>query len=454
MAANMRCAPPLFLKWCVPPLTSRLNLIAMLHTATRRVLLLSLVSLVAACGGSGGPSSPPSDFKVTAGDGQVVISWTATSGVEYWLPYAPQSAFNASDFSTTTGLRWLTKVTSPYVLTGLTNGQNYTFALNGRTGSGKGGDLTQAFTVTPRYAGSSWSAGSTLASTLRGIAWGAASDATSYYLAAGQGGALYKSSNDVTSDALSWTPITSGHISNNLNAAIYTLSKFIVVGDAGTVSTSADLSTWTTSALTGTPQLNALASNGSRVVVVGNAGTIAYSSDGITWLSATVPANLSANLYGVSYSSSGTWLAVGASGTLLTSSDGITWTAQTSGVQTDLMSAAYRPATTITTTVPTAATNTTAAAYVAVGKGGVVLHSTDAVTWTAKTSNTTADLQVASASPNQFLAVGASGAVVSSPDGLTWSASAISGAGNLYGLNNARGQYVAVGASGANYFSR
>ena len=386
----------------------------------------------------------------------MVVSWDMVDGVEYWLPYAPQTAFNSPDFTTTSGLRWVTKVTSPYVLTGLTNGQTYTFALNGRTGTGKGGALTTPVTLAPRAAGSVWQTSGALTGTLRGIAWGAASDTVSYYLAAGDAGALYKSTNDVTSSSLTWTAITSSNITSHLNAAIYTLGKFIVVGDGGTVSASADLASWTTSTLSGTPKLNALASNTSRVVAVGDGGRIAYSADGVTWVSATVPANLTANLYGVTYASSGTWLAVGASGTLLTSGDSITWTALTSGVSTDLRGVAYRAATTVTTTIPTAATTTTAAAYVLVGAGGVVLYSTDPVngTWTARTSNTTLDLMALSSLPNQFLAVGAAGAVVSSADGLTWTASPISGAGALYGLNNARGQYVAVGAAGANYYSR
>jgi hypothetical protein len=455
LAANMLGSAPPFSKVVHASSPFGLNLIAMLHSASRRVLLLSLVSLVAACGGSGGPADPPSGFNVTAGDGQVVISWNATAGVEYWLPYAPQSAFNSPDFTTTSGLKWLTKVTSPYVLSGLTNGQTYTFALNGRTGSGKGGALTQSFTLAPRFAGGTWSAGSALPSTMRGIAWGAASDTLSYYLAAGAGGALYKSTNDVTSSSLTWSAITSSGINSNLNAALYTLSKFIVVGDGGTVSASADLATWTTSTLTGTPKLNALASNGSRVVAVGDGGTIAYSADGLTWASATVPPTVTANLYGVTYASSGTWVAVGASGTVLTSGDGITWAAQSSGISTELRSAAYRAATTVTTTLPVAATTTTAAAYVLVGAGGTVYYSTDLTSgWIPKTSNTTSDLMALSSLPNQFLAVGASGAVVSSPDGLTWTPTTISGAGTLYGLNNARGQYVAVGASGANYYAR
>ena len=388
----------------------------------------------------------------------MVVSWGMVDGVEYWLPYAPQTAFNSPDFTTTSGLRWVTKVTSPYVLTGLTNGQTYTFALNGRTGTGKGGALTTPVTLAPRAAGSVWQTSGALTDTFRGIAWGAASDTVSYYLAAGDAGALYKSTNDVTSPTLTWSAISSSNLTSNLNAAIYTLSKFIVVGDGGTVSSSADLATWTTSTLSGTPKLNALASNGSRVVAVGDAGTIAYSADGVNWNLASVPANLSAHLYGVTYASSGTWLAVGASGTLLTSGDGITWVAQTSGVASDLRGAAYRAATTVTTTIPDA-TTTTAAAYVVVGAGGVILQSTDAVSWATK-SSTGSDLMAVSSLPNQFLAVGASGAVAVSADGLTWAKSIMSDGVNIYdgvnmyGLNNARGQYVAVGASGANYYSR
>jgi hypothetical protein len=433
------------------------SFIAMSYTVSRRTVLLSLASLVTACGGRGGSATPPAGgITVTPGDGQVVISWEMTSGVEYWLPYAPQAAFSSPDFTTTSGLRWGTKVTSPYVLTGLTNDQIYTFGLNGRYGTGKGGGLTPAVTAIPSLAGRVWNVGGSMfgAGDMRGIAWGMATDGTSYYLAVGQSGALYKSSNDVTSAGLNWTSIPTGGIASNLNAAIYTQSKFIVVGDGGTIASSADLMTWSVGTSINAQKLNAIAGNGSRVVAVGDSGTIEYSADGITWLPSTVPSNMNANLYGVSYLSSGAWLAVGAGGTLLSSPDGVTWTALTSGVTTDLRAVAYRAASTVTTTLPVAATVTTAASFVVVGAGGVVLSSTDGVTWISQPSSVTADLLSVTSLPHQFLAVGVGGAVVTSTDGLSWTSRSSGVSSSLNGLTNSRGQYVAVGAAGANLYSR
>lgn len=427
----------------------------------RRALIVALfATLLSACGGRGSSAPPPAGgITVTPGDGQVVITWTPDPGVEYWLFYAPTTYISTDSLSGVPGLKGLINVTTPLILPSLTNGQLYSFTLDGRYDGGPGGPGTPSVSATPRLSGTTWTAGGLLGSAdMRGVAWGAitppgAATASNYYLAAGAGGALYQSTDGVTTAGLSWTQNTTSGIAANLNAAVYTLGKFIVVGDAGTISSSADLATWTAGTSINAQNLNAVASNGSRVVAVGNAGTIEYSGDGITWTAAaSVP---SANhLYGVAYHSSGLWMAVGAAGTLLTSTDGSSWTAATSGTTADLRGSAFRTATTQTITIPTTTTTTTPAAYVAVGAGGVVLTSSDAITWTAQTLSPAADLYTVTPIYSQFLAVGAGGAVFNSQDGTSWTAQTSGTASTLFGLTNAQGQFVAVGQAGTNLFSR
>jgi hypothetical protein len=423
--------------------------------AARRALAVSfLATLLAACGGRGGPApAPVGGLTVTPGDGQVVVSWTPDPGVEYWLFYAPATSISTEDLASVPGLRGIINVTSPYLLTGLTNGETYAFTLDGRYDGGPGGAGTPSVAVQPRAAGTSWTAGGAMGSAdMRGVAWGGASAATSHYLAVGSTGALYQSSDSVTSPGLTWMQITTSGISAELNAVVYAKGLFLTVGDGGAIHSSADLATWTAGTSVNAQNLHAVASNGSIFVAVGDAGTIETSGDGITWTAAaTVP--MANNLYGVAYLSSGRWMAAGAGGTLLTSTDASNWTAEASGTTADLRAAAYRPATTTTITIPTTTTTTIPAAYVVVGAGGMVLSSPDGVTWTQQTSNTAADLRALSSVPSQFLAVGSGGAVITSPDGLAWTAQAGTGT-TLHGLVNGQGQYVAVGAGGASFYSR
>lgn len=434
------------------------NSILMSFSTVRRALGLSLIALlVSSCGGGrGSPAPPPAGgITVTPGDNQVVISWTPDPGVEYWLFYAPATSISKTNLSSVAGLKGIVNVTSPYILSGLANGQIYSYTMDGRYDGGPGGAGTPSVSATPRLAGGTWTAGSTMAADMHGVAWGAASNATNYYLAAGAGGALYQSTDGVTTSGLNWTQIptaTSG-VTANLNAAVYTLSKFVVVGDGGAIYSTADLTAaWTAGNFATTQNLNAVASNGSRLVAVGNAGAIVYSGDGVTWAAAaSVPT--SNNLYGVSYLSTGIWMAVGAGGTLLTSSDGSNWTAGASGTTVDLKAAAYRSSVTTTITIPTTTTTTTPAAYVVVGSGGLVLTSTDAATWTAQTLGT-ANLLAVTPVLSQFLAVGAGGVAYNSVNGTNWTALTTGSGSNLYGMTNAQGQFTAVGAGGVSVFTR
>ena len=96
----------------------------------------------------------------------------------------------------------------------------------------------------------------------------------------------------------------------------------------------------------------------------------------------------------------------------------------------------------------TPATATTGNTFVAVGDGGSIYTSPDAVNWTARTSTVTANLDAVVFAGSQFVAVGEGGTVVTSADGITWTARTSGTGNNLYGVAVTGVFVVAVGAGG------
>ena len=93
----------------------------------------------------------------------MTVSWKETPGVEYWIFAAPNNPnLTLSTWLATTGSTYRLKVTSPFVVTGLTNGTPYSFFMTGRINSGPGGAATPTVTATPRLAGTTWTAGTNL----------------------------------------------------------------------------------------------------------------------------------------------------------------------------------------------------------------------------------------------------------------------------------------------------
>jgi hypothetical protein len=113
-------------------------------------------------------------------------------------------------------------------------------------------------------------------------------------------------------------------------------------------------------------------------VAVGNAGTVITSPDGTTWTTRT--SGTANQLNAVTYSSANDlFVAVDASGIVITSPDGTTWTTRTSGTTNALSAVTYSSADDL---------------FVAAGGGGVVLTSPDGTTWTCPVLKT-GDLFVA-----------------------------------------------------------
>ena len=379
-----------------------------LHSIRVSLLAMFTAVLVTACGGSSTSVTPPppvGGLSVVGGDSQVTVSWKETAGVEYWIFAAPNNpSLTLSNWLATTGSTYRLKVTSPFVVTGLTNGTPYSFFMTGRINSGPGGDATPTVTATPRLAGTVWTKGTTLnTGTKTGLTYGSyldtATNTTVFsYVAVGNGGHMY---NAAGIDA--WSAITP-MVSTDLNATEFGFAKFIAAGAAGKILYSSDTKTWTQANSITAQNLNALAINGSIAVAVGDNGTIINSKDAITWTAAaSVPT--SAHLNAVAYTVSGTWVAVGDAGTILTSTDGATWTAQTSSSSANLKAVGA---------LASVLNGTTSYQFIAVGASGTVLSSPDAITWTRQTSNTSADLRTLLRAQNQYIAVNTAGGLISS----------------------------------------
>lgn len=387
--------------------------------------------LLVSCGGKGSSASPPaSGITATAGNNQVTITWTQEPGVTYWLLYTVGSSVSTDAIPAQHV--WVASVTSPYTVTGLTNGVTYAFTVNGRVDGGPGGSGAPSQAATPRPAGvsGSWTADTGLgSSTINALTY----DGSSNYLAAGSAGALYSATDGQTWSAISTAPAAS------FNAAVYANSQFVIAGAAGSIYTSSNLSTWTPSTSNTTNNLNALASSGSVIVAVGDSGTILSSSNGSTWsTAANVPTSNA--LYGVGYYN-GTWYAVGASGTLLSSTDANTWTALNANTTQDLRAVGVTLLSSVTTL------------YTAVGANGTLVTSTDGSTWTPLTlgSNT---FYAVNASSTQVLAVGAAGTAYTSSDGVIWTAQTTGTSANLLCLYGSPSKYFSAGTAGVGLVSQ
>ena len=382
--------------------------------------------LVAACGGSSStntPAPPVGGISVVPGDSQVTVTWKETPGVEYWIFAAPNSPnLTLANWLATSGSTYRLKVTSPFMVTGLSNGTTYSFFMTGRVNSGPGGDATPTASATPRLAGNVWTTGTNLnTGNTTGLTYGSLLTATQID---------------------TWKPIASG-LTTDLYAAEFGFAKFIAAGAQGKIIYSADAQTWKQATSVTNQNLNALAANGSVAIAVGDNGTILTSKDAVTWTAVSgVPST--AHLYGVTYTVAGNWLAVGASGTILTSPDGNTWTAQTSGTSATLRSAGA---------LATTLNGTTSYRFVVVGANGSILSSPDAITWTAQSANTSAALN-AITSVNQFLVVGANGTILTSTDGAIWTPQTSNTSSDLKTLLRAENQYLAVNTTGGILFSK
>jgi len=413
-----------------------------LHSIRVSLLTLASAMILLACGGgsSSAPPPPAGGLSFLEGENQITLSWNATPGVEYWVFSAPDKpTLSLSNWRDSTGSSYRMNVTSPYVISGLSNDTPYSFFITGRINKGPGSDATPTVTATPRLAGIGWTTGVNLnTGNQTGLSFGTYIDTAtntiqSAYLAVGNGGRMFRAT---TIDR--WTAITPV-LATNLNSATFSFAKFIAAGDAGKIIYSLNTQTWTQATSGTTQNLNAMGTNGTLAVAVGNNGTIITSNDGITWTAATTVPTFD-HLYGVTATVSGLWIAVGANGRILTSSDGAIWKAETSNSSADLKAAGA---------LASIVNNTTVYTYVVVGSNGTVLSrsSSDPYTWTSRDSNTTVNLNHLS-SGNQLVAVGANGTILTSIDGSAWTSQGGNTNTELRTILRAENQLIVVDSLG------
>lgn len=117
-----------------------------------------------------------------------------------------------------------------------------------------------------------------------------------------------------------WTQRTAG-TTRNLLDIVHAGSKFVIVGEKGTILTTTDGVGWVPQVSGTTRTLRSVVWTGSILVAVGDSGTILTSQDGLSWAPRSSPTT--ANLRSVAWSGS-RFVAVGDSATILTSTSSVT----------------------------------------------------------------------------------------------------------------------------------
>ncbi len=269
-----------------------------------------------------------------------------------------------------------------------------------------------------------------------------------------------------STNGISWKiqgPATAGTTAL-FNALTYdsTYQTFVAVGGGGGIATSTSVygTNWLyqEQSVTAEP-LNAVAFGNFGAIQVfvtgggilgGNTGTMLYSFDGVIWSAGKTNPNVLAGtvVYGITYGSSSgipLFVAVGTAyaggppnAEVLTSQDAINWSlTYTNG-----------PGVYINQLNAVAFGN---GEFVAVGSGGAILTSPDAVNWTQQTSHTTSGLNGVTYGGGLCVAVETGGGIVTSPDGANWTVAAPGPNYALYGVAYGNGSYVAVGESSSYY---
>lgn len=261
--------------------------------------------------------------------------------------------------------------------------------------------------------------------------------------------------------------------------------RYVAVGYAGAISTSADAVTWTLNSQIGSAFLDIVYASG-RFVAVGSFGAVITSIDGLNWTRQNIATATGNNLNSVIYDGT-RYVAVGDDRVVYSSPDGATWTLRaapfpaSNTVATSLRSIAFGNGTYVIHTFRAVYTSTDLATWTAspvafsdVGSGiysvifsggnfyasgdfGDFFRSTDnGATWTfgsVDSVNTTTNgeswISIAS-SGTRLVSVNSSGSVATSTDGLTWNivTNFPVSLTNFNGVSYVNNQFIAVGNGG------
>ncbi len=434
--------------------------------------------LLSGCLDNGSSAAPPTNMLATAGDGRVKVTWTGSSGVDYWLFTATDMTLSALNWTGLPNAHVYINASSPYYLCGLLNDKTYYFVTNGRINGGPGGASSLQVNAKPYNASANWAitpavSGVPANVNLNGVGYTSlttcsnnATSSSGQFAAVGAGGAIYTSA-DNGQTWMARTPFTAdlyaitGYAANQNNAATPAL-LWIAVGAGGVSVYSKDQgATWQAGRAATTPaspSLNGITQVAGTFFAVGDNANIYSTTDGTNWVSHTPATTVTSNnLRGIAHGTN--YVAVGDNGTILTSGDGNTWASHT---LTPALTSNLKQVTSVGSLI------------VAVGDAGTIVTSKDAgATWVVQTPFGTTNLVGVAAEfqykendvvdkwlgiiPTvQFVAIDSSGnayttkSSLTSVDGMTWSTTAATtGANNLNALVSSGFGYIAVGNAGA-----
>lgn len=218
----------------------------------------------------------------------------------------------------------------------------------------------------------------------------------------------------------------------------YGAGQFVAVGYNGAITTSRDGSLWDARVL-GTNDFKGVAYGDGKFVVVGDSSTVLSSTDSLSW---PLPSSGTSNSLPAAAFGDGTFAVGGNEGTILTSTDGYSWIYRTTGVTDDFRFIIYGNGRFVALAQDKMVTSADATGsgwsykssrvvgylssmaygngmFIGVGSSGLVLKSTDGVTWGRQVSGTTRHLNHVIFRNNEFLAIG-QGAILASTNGIAW----------------------------------
>jgi hypothetical protein len=248
-------------------------------------------------------------------------------------------------------------------------------------------------------------------------------------------------------DAAIWTIRNSVQNYDYLRSVTYGNGQFVVVGDremlfgnfhgtTGVVCTSFNASAWTNVSDGTWEEFYSVIYAKNQFVLAGGIGDIPFgmiltSTDAGILTRKFIDTSSVSPLYSVTYGDS-QFVAVGVGGEIVCSPDAVTWTIKkTASINSELSSVTYGDS-----------------QFVVVGSGGVIFTSPDAVTWTIRNSGTAKNLFNITYGNGQFVVVGDSGIILTSPSAKAWTVRNSGTTKLLYSVAYGDSQFVAVGDSG------
>jgi hypothetical protein len=411
------------------------------------------------------PSDPPANVSVLPGDGVALLSWDPLPGLTYWIFYRQGTTVTAAE----TGSIAVKNALEPRAVIGLLNDTTYAFVMNATDNDSAAGPSSPVVTTTTKLAGDTWVNGAPIPIGATPQNLNALAFSGTRYVAVGDAGTIlagdfnYGSPSPNLGVTLWMSPVTlPTNFTENLRSVIFN-GSFVALGENGSVLTSADGVNWAANVpitASGAPVtgMNGIAFSGVGYVAVGNGGQLFTSSNLAAWVPGN--SNTTEDLTSVELLN-GALFATGTNGTLLVAADGVNWIAQTTGLSagTTLRAVTFMP------NAPP-----TAVRFVAVGDAGAVVTgisvpSSVQITWTPTVlagGQNLRSVTVGGATGFRFMAVGLGGAVVFGNSvidnvpvsSIQWSTPATqSPTGDMSSVLFFLGQYLAVGSAGANAVS-